>query len=88
MTDRSRLLRRQLRTRILLALLLLAANFFLMPVLAVWLGFLPHPGRGALEGSLAAGLVLGLPAVACWARLLTLSDALSAETERNRTPGG
>lgn len=86
MTDRSHLLRRQLRTRILLALLLLAANFFLMPVLAVWLGFLPHPGS-ALEGSLAAGLVLGLPAVVCWARLLTLGDALSAERERHQTPG-
>lgn len=87
MTDRSRLLRRQLRTRILLALLLLAANFFLMPVLAVWLGFLPHPGTAVLDRSLSAAFVLGLPAVACWARLLTLADALSAESERQQTPG-
>lgn len=86
MTDRSQLLRRQLRTRILMALLLISASYFLLPVLAVWLGFLPHPGTAVLDRSLSAAFVLGLPAVACWARLLTLADALSADSERLPPP--
>ncbi|MBC6449429.1 hypothetical protein [Actinokineospora xionganensis] len=81
MTDRSQLLRRQLRTRILSALLLISAGYFLLPVVSVWLGFLPHPGTAVLDRSLSAAFVLGLPVVACWAHLKTLGDALSAERE-------
>ncbi|SDI90156.1 hypothetical protein SAMN05192558_102586 [Actinokineospora alba] len=82
MDDRSQLLRRQLRMRIVMALLLAAAAFFMAPVVAVWMGFLPHPGTVELNRSLSAAFVLGLPAVACWARIQTLGDALAAESER------
>ncbi len=84
MTDRSQLRRRLLRTRILMSLFLIAAGFFLLRVLRLWLGFDAAADTDDFDSAFAATFVLGLPALACWAHLKTLDDALSAEDEQPR----